>query len=175
MERECENYTVMPELAQSSSVHLLPKISHNLLLPARKPGRDPLLFLFINSHGRQRTPSRSHTTNTASAMARRSSQDSHHKQLQPMAGHRVTASPGRGSHGNGAGGDINNTGLCPCVTDKGSVLSQWPALTHERLPATLDTTSLKLLTSPGRYLWHVHYPESEHLEEKRLWILLPIL
>lgn len=124
MERVCENYTLMPELAQSSSVHLLLKISHNLLLPAHKPGRDPLLLHFIYSHRRQRTPSGNHTANTASAMVRRSSQDSHHKELQPMAGHRVTASPGRGSHGNGAGADLNNTGLCPSVTDKGCAFSQ---------------------------------------------------
>lgn len=39
----------MPELARPSSVHLLPKTSHNLLLPAGKSGRDPLLLHFTHS------------------------------------------------------------------------------------------------------------------------------
>lgn len=69
METDCENYSVMPELAQPSSAHLLPQISHNLLLPAHKADRDPLLLHFMHSHSRKRTPSTSHTANTANAMA----------------------------------------------------------------------------------------------------------
>lgn len=47
METDCENYSVSPKLEQSSSLHLLHEISHNVLLLARKLVRDPLpLYLY---------------------------------------------------------------------------------------------------------------------------------
>lgn len=105
METDCENYSVRPELAQSSSLHLLHKISHNLLLPAHKPIRDLLpSYLYIATWGKE-NPAELTWQTQQMLWSMRSSQDSYHKQLQPMPGYMATASPGRGSLGDGAGVD----------------------------------------------------------------------
>lgn len=97
---------------------------------------------------------------------RRSSQAGHHEQLQPMAGHRVTASPGRGSHGNGAGVDLNNTArslpLCDrqgeCILPVTSAYAWTPSCHSWHNPIeTADlarevfmTCSLHRVWTPGR-------------------------
>lgn len=177
METNCENYSLRPELAQSSSLHLLHKIRHHLLLPAHKPVRDPLpLHLYTAASGKEnpgevtqqtqqvygpRGPPRTATTDSCSVCQGMWWQPP----LPEGPLFRSTPAP-----------SPTQPGLHPSVTGR-SVLcspSDQCSCINAFLPL-LTQTSLKLVTSPWRYLWHVHYPASEHLEEKRLWILLPIL
>lgn len=75
--------TVWGQLAQSTSLHLLHKISHNLLLPAHKPVRDLLpSYSYIATWGKENPEVTQQTQQVPWSM--RSSQDSYHKQPQPM-------------------------------------------------------------------------------------------
>lgn len=131
-----QNHSVRPELAQSPSLHLLHEIKHNLLLPAGKPIREPLLL-------------RLQTAPWGKAQKKSHSQ---HRRCHGPWGYHAEQQPGHPSS----------------ERDRDVQLRpphDWHSCANACLPLFIQT-SLRVVTSPRRYLWHVHYPAPEHLEEK---------